>query len=307
MLGISKIAYYLPSNKLTAQDLSKQYGFEEKFITDKLGVQQLFVSDKNEFASDLAVKAVKKIFKEDPALEDKIECLVVVTQTPDYQLPHTAAIIQNKLGLVPTLASFDISLGCSGFVYALSVISSFMKENDMKYGLLVTTETYSKYLSSQDRDTKCLFSDAACATLISENPVWIPKKFTFGTDGSRHEDLIKRSGENIRMNGPGIFEFVLRKVPKNIDLCLKKNGIDINEIDSFVFHQANRYMLDNLTRRMEIPSNKWIDAISDTGNTVSSSVPIALTKIQDIHVRRVLISGFGVGLSWASGVLEKRM
>lgn len=316
-IGIEAIEYYLPERFLTSEELASKFGFDLQFIEEKLGVKKIYTAEKHVNTSDLAVEAIRKISAKYPAIYERVGVIAVVTQTPDYQLPHTAAIIHKKLGLKNGVACFDISLGCSGFVYGLSLVKAFMEDNDVDCGLLVTAETYSKVIDDNDRNTKALFSDAAAVSLLGRQPYLVPQRFTFGTNGDGYESLIVRprnsqlSDNNRRgylhMDGRGIFEFVASKVPVDINKCLQVNGLGLDEIDLFVLHQASNFMLDTLAKKLKIKEgDKVMRCIEKYGNTVSSSIPIALAGIFDDCKQRtlkILISGFGVGLSWGSTVL----
>ena len=314
-VGIEDIEYFLPERFITSRGLAEEFGFPLSFIEEKIGVKKIYIAGENENTSDLAAEAARKHFNKRPGLEKRVGLIAVCTQTPDFQLPHTAAIVHKKLGLGPDVASFDIGLGCSGFVYGISIVKSFMEANDIEYGLLITAETYSKVIDDNDKSTKALFSDAAAATLLSRQPGLIPKKFTFGSDGSGYDSLILRSGNpastsgenHLYMDGRRIYNFVASVVPDDVKRCLNINGMQLDDIDSFVFHQASNFMLDTLAKKLSIPNDeRLVRNIAHFGNTVSSSIPIALKTILDSSndaQSKTLISGFGVGLSWASTIL----
>ena len=314
-VGIEDIEYFLPSQYMTSNDLASKYGFSISFIEEKVGVKGIYIAGEDENTSDLAVEAIRKIFEKRPDLQSRIGVIAVCTQTPDFQLPHTAALVQKKLGLGVNIACFDLGLGCSGFVYGLSIVMSFMESNNLEYGILVTSEKYSKIIDSNDKNTKALFSDAAAATLLSRHPHLLPQKFTFGTDGEGYGDLILKprgslpsSDESyLYMNGRGVFGFVASVIPEDLRKCLNINEMNLDDIDNFVFHQASNFVLDALTKEIGISNDeRVIKNINRFGNTVSSSIPISLKTIFDASKRKkskILISGFGVGLSWASTVL----
>ena len=226
-IGIEHIEYFLPEKVITSQELGEQFGFPLDFMEGKMGIRRIHMAAEEEQTSDLAAEAVKRIFEKRPEIRDRVGALVVCTQTPDYQLPHTGALVQKKLGLKNDVASFDIGLGCSGFVYGLSVLTAFMEENQMDYGILVTAETYSKIINEEDRNTKPLFSDAATATLLGRAPDLVPGRFTFGTDGTSYDSLILRPSdvrkggqrEYLYMNGRKIFELAASQVPDDIHRC----------------------------------------------------------------------------------------
>ena len=313
--GIETIAYYLPKRTISAEELAASLNFDVDFIRRKLGVREIFVADPAEQTSDLAVKAIAKLAAQVPDLTRRVEALVVCTQTPDYQLPHVSALVQDRAGLPASTAAFDINLGCSGWVYGLSVLEGFLERNGLDAGLLVTADTYSRIIDERDRNTKCLFSDAAAATFVTRAGAVVPLQYTFGTAGSKFDHLIVRGSDTPRggcqplfMDGRGIFEFVAELVPRDVAVCLERNRLTMADIDLFIFHQASNFILDTLAKQLRIPGDpRVVKCLDRFGNTVSSSIPIALKEsLQQAPGRplMILVSGFGVGLSWASGILN---
>jgi 3-oxoacyl-[acyl-carrier-protein] synthase-3 len=213
--------------------------------------------------------------------------------------------VHGKLGLKPGCASFDVSLGCSGFVYGLSAITSFMKQNEMKKGVLFTADPYSKVVDPEERNTSLLFGDAATATLITESAELIPGRFTFGTLGEK-ADEIRLVDEKLSMNGLAVVKFVKKYIPADIRKNIEMNGLTMDEIDRFLLHQASRYMVRTVMKDLGIDEARTPFEIGDYGNTISSSIPILLEKeILQADARNFLISGFGIGFSWASCVLRR--
>ncbi len=309
-VGIEKIATYLPMNVVGGADLCQKYNLGEEFLSTKIGVNKLFYSDADEFTSDMASWVLNKLFLTTKGLKDELEVLIVCTQTPDFQLPHTAAIVQKKCELPNSLATFDVSLGCSGFVYGLSIIESFMKANNFKKGVLITCDTYSKIMADGDAKTRPLFTDAATATLISSNPSYLAKFYTYGTCGSKYDKLILKRGDQqfLYMNGREIFDFCIKVIPEEILRCLKMNSLEISNISYFLFHQASKFILDKLADALNLENrSKVLTNIERYGNTVSSSIPFLLSDHHDAFKKNdhILLSGFGVGLSWANTILEK--
>jgi len=313
-IGIEKIAYYLPKDIITSDELSDNYGYDKKFVETKVGVKKLFV-EKELSTTDMAENALEKLLSDEESLRSEIGLLVVCTQTPEYQLPQTSSQIQQRCGLNNSIASFDISLGCSGYVYGLSVVESLIKSLNLSYGVLITTEKYSKIIDDNDRNTKCLFSDAASATLLSRSGKLIPGKYKFGTNGKFYDSLIVRNKNQdskcvdnvLSMNGRDIFNFTVGNIPGEISSVCKLNNLNKNEIDYFVIHQASSYVISSISERSKIDKiDKFINYMHLFGNTVSSSIPISLCQLtnnmEDI-ANKILISGFGVGLSWGSVVL----
>ena len=312
VLGIRAIAHAYGSVRIDNAESAEQHGFDVAFVRDKLGIATRYAAAPDEATSDLAAAAVKRVLDETRTPVEDVEALVVVTQTPDYQLPHTAALVQKKLGLRPDVASFDMSLGCSGYVYGLTALTGFMAHAGIRQALLVTADCYSKVSDAADRATAPLFSDAAAATLVGENPVYRAGKPLFGTDGGGAGPLIVKSGgsrapaerSHLYMDGRAIYTFAMSRIPKDVERCLALNDLELQDIDRFVFHQANRFMLESLRDRMKLPADKVVIDVTDGGNTVGSTIPIALEPLLAERPRRILVSGFGVGLSWATNVLE---
>jgi 3-oxoacyl-[acyl-carrier-protein] synthase-3 len=233
--------------------------------------------------------------------------VIVVTQNGDEEgLPHTAAIVQHKLGLSTRVAAFDVSLGCSGYVYGLYAIKGFMQAAGLKNGLLITADPYSKIVDPEDRNTTMLFGDAATATWMGEDAVWQLGEARFGTDGSGAEHLKVTNG-NFFMNGRQVFNFALVKVPAHLHELLDASGLQSSDIDAFCIHQGSAAIVDAVARRFEEQHpEKFVKDMLETGNTVSSSVPLLLQKhMLDSSWKRVAISGFGVGLSWGSAILYR--
>lgn len=312
-LGIAAIAHAYGRKRIDNVAEGAQQGFDAAFVRGKLGILTRYVAAEDEATSDLAAAAAKAVLDRTGTQAQDIDALVVVTQTPDYQMPHTAALVQRKLGLSPRLASFDMSLGCSGYVYGLSTLVPLMAHAGYTRALLITADCYSKVSDPADRATAPLFSDAAAATLITDEPLYRLGKPLFGTDGGGAEALIVKCGGSrapadhgkLYMDGRAIYSFAMSRIPQHIEQCLGMNGVRVEDIDRFVFHQANRYMLESLRDRMKLPAEKVVIAVEDGGNTVGSTIPIALEGLLPERPRRVLICGFGVGLSWATDVLER--
>ncbi|MDA3861541.1 MAG: ketoacyl-ACP synthase III [Melioribacteraceae bacterium] len=305
MYGISEIASYIPLKRRNNLELIDKFETNENFINNKLGVRSVTRKEINEETSDLCLKAFNNLVDKSDFNREHVDVIIVVTQNPDKNIPHTSAILHGKLGLKEDCAAFDISLGCSGYVYALSVISSFMEKNELKVGLLFTCDPYSKIINENDKNTSLLFGDAATVSVISEAPMFALGKFTFGTIGASSTALECNNGE-LTMNGRDIFNFAAKYIPNDIENLLIKNKIGHEKIDVYLFHQGSKYIIDTLTRRMNLEKAKVKYDILDYGNTVSSSIPILLEKeIESGNSKYIVISGFGVGLSWSSGILTK--
>jgi 3-oxoacyl-[acyl-carrier-protein] synthase-3 len=313
VFGIEKIETYLPNKSITSSMLAEEFQFDLAFIEEKIGVKRLYIAD-GETTSDLAVNAMNKLLSDKPNLRVELDLLIVCTQTPDFQLPHVSALVHARTNLHNGVAAFDISLGCSGFVYGLSVIDALMTQNNWNNAVLITSETYSSIIDPNDRSTKCLFSDAAVATLITRAGSVKLGKFCFGTKGEGFGSLIVRPAFNgvgkqpLFMDGRAIYEFAVSTIPGNIVRTCELNDLDLHSVDYFVLHQASKFVLDAIGRKLKIDNpSKLINFMAVAGNTVSSSIPMALKETLLLHPEpnlKIIISGFGVGLSWASTLLS---
>ncbi len=331
---IRAISYHLPELCLTNQELAQLYpSWPADKIFEKTGIRTRHIAAPDETASDLAALAARKLFAEHAIAPASIEFLIFCTQSPDYCLPTTACALQHKLGVPSSAGAFDFNLGCSGYVYGLGIAKGLIAGGMARRILLLTGDTYSKYIYPMDQSTRTLFGDGASATLIeaSDEPNGIGG-FVFGTDGAGAGNLIvPASGarkvcelpeqadggvssacpalpRQLYMNGPAIFNFTLDVVPPALEKVLQMNGLKMDNVDLFVFHQANKFMLEMLRRKTRIPQDKFYVNIEDCGNTVSSSIPIALARAAaDGTLKRgmrVVLVGFGVGLSWGATVIS---
>lgn len=305
MLGIENIGAYIPPDRISNYDRQEQFGIDANFIEEKIGVKGVSRKGADEETSDMCIRAFADLKARSGLDSSTLEALVVVTQNPDFSIPHTSALVHGRLGLPEDCACFDISLGCSGFVYGLSAITSFMAANGMKKGVLITADPYSKVVSPEDKNTTLLFGDAAGAVLISERPVLVPGKFTFGTLGSEYDKLIARNG-TLFMNGRAVFNFAAKTVPPDIEKMAARNGVALGDIDRFLFHQGSKIIVETIAKKLGVPLGKVPFAICDYGNSCASTIPLLLIdELDNPEVKTIAISGFGVGLSWASGLLRR--
>ena len=305
MLGIKEIGSYIPEGRIDNFPKKEKFELDEGFLENKLGVKQVSVKAQDEDCSDLCVGAYNNLINKIDINKEQIDVMILITQNPDMKIPHTSAILHNKLNMPKSCACFDVGLGCAGYVYGLSVIKSFMRDNDLKNGLLFTGDPYSKIIDYDDKNTSLLFGDAATVTFISENPLYELESFSFGTAGEGHGELCC-PGDKLYMNGRSVFNFVIQNVPGDIKKLLEKNNLTLADIDQYIFHQGSKYIIDMLTKRMSLNPDQVSMDIYDYGNTVSSSIPIILqNEIKDQSNNKILISGFGTGFSWASAILNK--
>jgi 3-oxoacyl-[acyl-carrier-protein] synthase-3 len=305
-IGVKGIGRYIASEQVSNLARNKQAGKDEAFIRDKIGFQSLARLPAGMETSDMCVAAFADLQHAGDIRKDEIDCLIVCTQNPDASgLPHTSAIVHKKLGLKYGVACFDISLGCSGYVYGLSVIESFMRANGLRCGLLFTADPYSRIIDPNDWDTELLFGDAATATWLGEGPVYACRPAMFATDGSLgHSIAVPERGGRLAMLGSNVFKFSMTVVPDQINRYLQRESLSHDDIDVFLFHQGSRFIVENLAKKMGLPVAKVPFEAADVGNTVSSSLPLMLQSRLISKPRRILMSGFGVGLSWATMILD---
>ena len=302
-----KTAYHLPEKRLANADLVKMFPeWTEEKIFSKTGIVSRQVITSNETALDLAEMAARKLFSESEVQTDDIDYLLLCTQSPEFVLPSTACLLHQRLGLRNNAGALAFDHGCSGYIYGLSLAKGLIVGGMAKRVLLVTAETYTKYIAAEDKSTRSIFGDGASATLVNEDDATKIGAFSFGTDGSGAEKLIVRDGK-LFMDGPEIFNFTLDVVPKTMDDVLAKNNMTHGDIDLYVFHQANKFMLDTIRKVNGLPRCKFYVYLEATGNTVSSTIPIALKQLDEagklIPGMKVMLMGFGVGLSWGATVI----
>lgn len=329
-MSIEAVGKALPSIKETAAEIAQAAGADEAFVRDKVGVAQRYRLGPDETGLSLAEAAVRNLLGKSALEADQIELLVYVTQNPDRRIPHNAAPLAHALGLRPTLASFDLALGCSGFVYALSVTEAMLAAQGFDNAVIVTCDPYSRIMDSADKSTNVVFGDAAAATWVTRTGTTTRTlAMDFGTDGSGSDAIridaggaahplvsldtpegvntYERDALRLHMEGRDVFNFVNTTVPQSFANCLDKTGLSLDDMDYFALHQGSAYMLDTLARRTRLPADKVLRNIADYGNTVSSTVPLLLEPLLDAgssQKERLLMSGFGVGLSWATAILE---
>lgn len=331
MAYIKAISYYLPKKVLTNEELIKEFPeWSVEKVAKKVGVNSRHIADEKETAGDLAEKAALNLFAEYKINPKDIDFLILCTQSPDYFLPSTACVLQSKLGISTHAGAFDYNLGCSGCVYGIAMANSFVESGLAKNVLLITAETYSKYLHQSDKSNRSIFGDAAAACLISEDGIAEIGSSVLGTDGSGAEKLILKTGaarqknhtglfseddeghvrydDYLYMDGGGIFNFTLEAVPAMMKEVLDKNGLEKENIDYFVFHQANKFMLNTIRKVCVLPKDKFYVNLEETGNTVSSTVLIGLKQCLENEIIHegmdIMIAGFGVGLSWGGTILK---
>lgn len=305
MIGVTDIGTYIPEGRISNLARKEKFHSNDDFIFHKVGISHVAVKDPGEDTSDMAIKAFHEMVNEREMDRSLIQVVILITQNPDSNIPHSSAIIHDHLDLPESCACFDVSLGCSGYVYGLSIAKSFMENNGFTHGLLFTSDPYSKIVDPEDKNTSMLFGDAATVTYLTNKPKYVPGKFTFGTLGKEREMLVCENG-TLKMNSRGIFNFAARYVPSDFNKLLERNHCDKEKIDKFIFHQGSKYIIDTLIKRMELYSERVVFDATEYGNTVSSSIPIILEKEMNRKSNKcIYICGFGVGLSWSSNILYR--
>ncbi len=328
---IKVIEYYLPEKVLTNTEIAECFPeWSAEKVANKVGITERHISGDDETATDMAYKAAEKLFKANEGVREQVDFLLLCSQSVDYKLPSSSCILQNRLGLKTSCGAFDFNLGCSGYEYGLAVAKGLIVSGIAKNVLLLTAETYTKYIHPEDKGDMTIFGDAATASLISKEGFAEIGEFVLGTDGSGGDNLIvktkgaripnvtgnKVEDENgnvkwddyLYMDGKAIFDFTSEAVPAMTKELLNKEGLAEDDIDLWVFHQANKYMINYLRKLMCIDKDKFYVFMDKVGNTVSSTIPIALVEAQKdgrLH-GRVLLAGFGVGLSWGGTIITVR-
>lgn len=332
---IKDIAIHLPDDVLSNEELASLYpDWPAEKIYEKTGIRQRHIAASDQTAGDLAFCAATALFGQGNVSADEVDFIILCTQAPDYILPTTACVLQDRLGVQRSAGALDINLGCSGFVYGLSLAKGLVETGAARCVLLLTADTYSKYIHPLDKSVRTLFGDGAAATAIVAEATGKDYigPFVFGTDGGGAKNLMVEAGlyrtpktewtsieqsddsgnvrslENLYMNGAEVMAFSLKEVPKAVDALLKKSGHSKDQIDYFVLHQANKFMLEALRKKLKLPEEKLPVFVDDCGNTVSSSIPIALYKMRDSGMLKeadeIMLVGFGVGYSWAACIVK---
>lgn len=328
--AVTAIAYHLPETVVSNEEIARHFEvWTPEKIFRKTGIRERRIAAENETAMDLGLIAARKLLEQASVDPATVDLLILCTQTPDYALPTSSCIMQDRLGLPTTCAAFDFNLGCSGYVYGLSMVKSMLEGGQGRRAILVTAETYSKWMDPADRSVLTLFGDGAAATLVelveSDAPAIGP--FVYGTDGSGFKKLIvhgsgarqldddarksvpaDRNADRLYMDGREIFNFTMQTVPATVTALLTKIGRGMDAVDLWVFHQANAFMLEHLRKELKIPKPRFVMDMEKCGNTVSSTIPIALCDAADkgqlAPGMTVAMVGFGVGYSWAAGLLR---
>lgn len=331
-VGITGLSAAVPANTIYNKDYTEHFDVDVVAeIVEKTGVKERRFVTEGMTASDLCFAAAEKLIADLKVKKEEIDLLIFVSQTPDYRMPATSVVLQDRLGLSKSTAAFDLSLGCSGFIYGLSVAYSMAMQPHLKKVLLLDGETRSKIYHPKDRKTAFIFGDGGVAALIEKDEKFKTSYFNLGSDGSR-ESLIKvdaggyrnpttsetlkekvvdehgniRTEEHGYMNGADVFNFVLREIPKNIKEIYSFSEKNLLDMDYYVFHQANSFMNEYLRKKLKLPVEKVPESIARFGNTSSVSIPLTIVDSLQNKLegdKELLLCGFGVGMSWASAIL----
>ena len=326
---IKAVDYYLPDRILTNEEIVRLFPqWSAEKVASKVGILERHIAADDETATDMAFKAAQKLFSNNSHLRESIDFILLCSQSVDYKLPSSSCILQHWLGVKKTCGALDFNLGCSGYEYGLAMAKGLIVSGVATNVLLLTAETYTKYIHPEDKGNLTIFGDAATATIVSTDGFGEIGEFELGTDGSGAEYLMVKTGgsrivnrtgnvaldsngnnkwdDNLYMDGGTIFNFTSDVVPTMVERLLEKEKISQDDIDLWIFHQANKYMINYLRKLMEIEKDKFFIYMEKVGNTVSSTIPIAITealKQERLH-GIVLLAGFGVGLSWGATVVS---
>lgn len=331
-VSVKGLAKYLPSRIETNEDLAKAFPeWSVDKIFQKTGISSRHISGDHEFASDLGTAAARALIEKFEVSPEIFDYVLLVTQSADFYLPTTACMIHDALGMRTDAGALDINLGCSGFVAGLGLAKGLIVSGQAQNVLLITADTYTKFINPQDKAVRTIFGDGASAAWISSEPASASiGEFVYGTDGSGARHLIVPNGSirpgveiapksqvenrfevsngfDLFMDGAEIFNFTLRIAEDAVSEILRKNDLRIEDVAHFVFHQANAFMLKHLQAKLQLPEDRFVVVMSEWGNTVSSTIPMALLELENQNALkagdRVLILGFGVGLSWAGSII----
>jgi len=331
---IVAIEYHLPGEILDTARLSAEHpGWNADKLDQASGIRQRRIAAAGECASDLAVAAAEKLFATGLLHREEVDFLLFCTQSPDFLVPTTACLIQHRLGLPSSCGAVDYSLGHSGYVYGLGLAAGLIASGQANTLLLLTGETYSRYIHPEDKSSRVIFGDAGTATLIrATDEAGTMGPFVNGTEGSGAENIMvpaggarlprtqatalaqtdengnTRSENDLRMNGAEVFSFTLAAVPASVQQLLERAGCEMSEIDAFIFHQSNRYILEHLRKKCGIPREKFLVALEECGNTVSNSIPLALKLCRErgqlMPDQLLALVGYGAGFSWGAALVR---
>jgi len=301
---IRAIGTYLPETRESNVAKAKRFGFADDFLENKLGVVSRAVKEPGETRSDMCLRAFQDLCEKVALNKEEIQLAAVVTQHPDVNVPHVAAIVHNRLGLAKHCMTFDISQGCAGYCHALTIVVGVMQMAKLDHAVLFTADPYSDLIDGDDRDVAMLFGDAATASYLSRTGTgYCLLDSSFGTLPDSYRCLF--FDQRLEMDGGAVFKYAAQSVPPSVAALLERNGLTIDEIDCFLLHQGARYLVEFVRNRSRIPADKAPFEASSYGNTVSSSIPLMFQKhVSEAVLDTVFLSGFGVGFTWGNNLMK---
>jgi 3-oxoacyl-[acyl-carrier-protein] synthase III len=322
-IRINHISTYLPKNIITNEELATEFNSSEEQIFKNTGIKQRYGSSKGEIPSDMAVKAAENLFESYNIDRNEIDFLIFCSEGFDHKGPSTSCLIQHRLGLGTHIGCIDLPYGCSGYIYGIGMSNALLTSLMAKKVLFLTADIPSKVSHKKDLELRSIFSDIGTASLITKAEV--EQHFIFGTDGRGYNNLIVDHSATrnpqiesefledlpygqMKMNSTEVFLFAVKNVPILVDSILNKHNCKLDDIDLFVFHQASYFMLDVIRRKCKIPKEKFFVNIENFGNSVSSTIPVALNDAEQKGVlkrgMKVMLAGFGIGYSWGATIIK---
>jgi 3-oxoacyl-[acyl-carrier-protein] synthase III len=305
IVGISAA---IPKNEVSNTELNGLDEKEIELLIQTTGIKHRRIAEQGVSASDLCLKAAEKLLDDLNWKKEEIELLLFVSQTPDYQIPGSSMLLQDKLGLSSSCMVLDLHQGCAGYVYGLSTITSIMSASKIKKGLLLVGDTITRLLRADDMSTVPIFSDAGSATALEFDPDAPDMLFNLQSNGSKNDVIKMEKGEHMKMRGHEIFTFGLKEVAANLEKLLEHGHLNKEEIDHFVFHQANKLLNESIRKKMNLPPEKCPMTLQKYGNTSCATIPLTIvSEIQQAIQQKntkLILSGFGVGLSWGSAYVN---
>lgn len=331
-VAIKGISACVPKKVVKNSDYDYINEIERKFLIKTTGIEEKRHAEKGITTTDLGEKAVNQLLEKLAWNKDEIDLLVLVTQSRDYYLPSSAIILQDRLGLPKSCMAFDVGLGCSGYVYGLSIVSQFLQNGQLKKAILIAGDVSTCSTNYEDKSTYPLFGDAATATAICYDESAEPIPFELENDGSGHEAIIIRDGgaknqlnenttvmnnygpginhtqKDLELNGLDVFSFSVKEPPANIRSVIEKSNNSLDEIDHFIFHQANKLIIDTIRKKLKVAPEKVPFSLQKYGNTSSASIPLTICNelTNDAQNKKILMCGFGVGLSWGTCIINSK-
>lgn len=331
-VGITAMAGAVPSTTINNYEYTAYFPADQvREVVDKIGVYERRFADAATCSSDLCLAAAERLIEDNHVQREEIDLLLFISQTPDYRMPATSILLQDRLGLPNSCIAFDINLGCSAFLYGLSVAYSMLQGSHLRKALILDGETRSKVYSPKDRRSAFIFGDGGVAALVERNDKFGKSIFSLNSDGSRGDLIMIKGGGyrhpssketleekvvdeygNVRsdeqgyMRGGDVFNFVIREIPRDIKKTLEHAGLSASEMDYIVFHQANNFINSYVAKKMKLDTTKMPSTISKFGNTSSVSVPLTIVselKEKLVDEKTLLLSAFGVGMTWATAIV----